>query len=207
MWFGLDEFVMVVLEVEVLCQVCVVFEICLYDIVCFVVEFIQGEGGDCYFCLEFFVVMCELCDEFDVLLIFDEVQIGCGLIGIVWVYQQLDVVFDIVVFGKKMQVCGVMVGWWVDEVVDNVFVVLLWFNLIWGGNFIDMVCVCCILEVIEVEGLFEWVVQYGKYLCVWFDEFVVDFLVVVFDLCGCGLMCVFSLLIIVDCDELICQLW
>lgn len=50
--------------------------------------------------------MRELCDEFDALLIFDEVQTGCGLTGTAWAYQQLDVAPDIVAFGKKTQVCG-----------------------------------------------------------------------------------------------------
>ena len=60
--------------------------------------------------------MRELCDEFDALLILDEVQTGCGLTGTAWAYQQLGVAPDVVAFGKKTQVCGVMAGGRVDEV-------------------------------------------------------------------------------------------
>lgn len=96
--------------------------------------------------------MRELCDEFDALLIFDEVQTGCGLTGTAWAYQQLDVAPDIVAFGKKTQVCGVMAGRRVDEVADNVFAVPSRLNSTWGGNLTDMVRARRILEVIEAEA-------------------------------------------------------
>ena len=80
-----------------------------------------------------------LCDEFDALLIFDEVQTGCGMTGTAWAYQQLGVTPDVVAFGKKTQVCGVMAGGRVDEVADNVFAVSSRINSTWGGNLIDMV--------------------------------------------------------------------
>ena len=60
--------------------------------------------------------MRQLCDEFDALLILDEVQTGCGITGTAWAYQQLGVAPDVVAFGKKTQVCGVMAGRRVDEV-------------------------------------------------------------------------------------------
>ena len=83
--------------------------------------------------------MRELCDEFDALLIFDEVQTGCGMTGTAWAYQQLGVAPDVVAFGKKTQVCGVMAGRRVDEVADNVFAVSSRINSTWGGNLVDMV--------------------------------------------------------------------
>lgn len=52
---------------------------------------------------------------------YDEVQSGCGLTGKMWAYQNYDVKPDIVSFGKKMQVCGIMVGDKVDQVENNVF--------------------------------------------------------------------------------------
>lgn len=120
---GLDEPAMAALEAEALRQARAAFETRPHDIACFVAEPIQGEGGDRHFRPEFFAAMRELCDEFDALLIFDEVQTGCGLTGTAWAYQQLDVAPDIVAFGKKTQVCGVMAGRRVDEVADNVFAV------------------------------------------------------------------------------------
>jgi L-lysine 6-transaminase len=87
-----------------------------HDIACFLMEPIQGEGGDHHFRPEFLQAMQALCREFDALLVLDEVQSGAGLTGTAWAYQQLGVQPDVVAFGKKTQVCGVMAGGRVDEV-------------------------------------------------------------------------------------------
>ena len=75
--------------------------------------------------------------------------------GTAWAYQQLGVAPDVVAFGKKTQVCGVMAGRRVDEIADNVFAVASRINSTWGGNLTDMVRARRILEVIEADGLFE----------------------------------------------------
>ena len=126
-------------EAESLRQARAAFEANPHDIACFIAEPIQGEGGDRHFRPQFFAAMRELCDEFDALLIFDEVQTGCGMTGTAWAYQQLGVAPDVVAFGKKTQVCGVMAGGRVDEVADNVFAVSSRINSTWGGNLVDMV--------------------------------------------------------------------
>ncbi|MGV0802772.1 aminotransferase class III-fold pyridoxal phosphate-dependent enzyme, partial [Mycolicibacterium elephantis] len=102
---------------------------------------------------QFFAAMRRLCDEFDALLIFDEVQTGCGFTGTAWAYQQLGVTPDVVAFGKKTQVCGIMAGRRVDEVADNVFAVSSRLNSTWGGNLVDMVRARRVLEVMEADGL------------------------------------------------------
>ena len=141
------------LEAESLCQARAAFEAHPHDIACFIAEPIQGEGGDRHFRPEFFAAMRALCDEFDALLIFDEVQTGCGLTGTPWAYQQFGVAPDVVAFGKKTQVCGLMAGRRVDEVSDNVFTVSSRINSTWGGNLVDMVRSRRILEIIESDGL------------------------------------------------------
>ena len=128
------------------------FEANPHDIACFITEPIQGEGGDNHF-RPSSCGMQALCREFDALFILDEVQTGVGMTGTAWAYQQLGVPPDVVAFGKKAQVCGVMAGGRVDEVADNVFVVWSRINSTWGGNLTDMVRVRRILEVIERDGL------------------------------------------------------
>ncbi|QBJ95386.1 L-lysine 6-transaminase [Rhodococcus sp. ABRD24] len=125
------------------------------DIACFIAEPIQGEGGDHHFDPEFFRKMQALCHQHDALLILDEVQTGCGLTGTAWAYQQLGVAPDVVAFGKKTQVCGIMAGGRVDEVHDNVFEVSSRINSTWGGNLTDMVRARRILEVIEEDRLID----------------------------------------------------
>ena len=87
-----------------------------HDIACFIAEPIQGEGGDNHFRPSFLRAMQALCREFDALFVLDEVQTGVGLTGTAWAYQQLGLEPDVVAFGKKTQVCGVMAGGRVDEV-------------------------------------------------------------------------------------------
>jgi len=198
---------MYALEAESLRQARAAFEAHPHDIACFLAEPIQGEGGDRHFRPEFFAAMRELCDEYDALLIFDEVQTGCGLTGTPWAYQQLGVEPDAVAFGKKTQVCGLMAGRRVDEIADNVFAVASRLNSTWGGNLADMVRARRILEVIEADGLFERAAEQGRYLRARLDELADDFPAVVLDPRGRGLMCAFSLPTTADRDELIRQLW
>jgi L-lysine 6-transaminase len=135
-----------------------------HDIACFIAEPIQGEGGDNHVRAEFLRAMQALCHEHDALFVLDEVQTGCGMTGTPWAYQQLGVQPDVVAFGKKVQVCGIMAGGRVDEVPDNVFAVSSRINSTWGGNLTDMVRSRRQLEVIEDEGLIERAGLLGKRL-------------------------------------------
>ena len=183
------------------------FEAHPHDVACFIAEPIQGEGGDRHFRPQFFAAMRALCDEFDALLIFDEVQTGCGLTGTPWAYQQLGVAPDVVAFGKKTQVCGLMAGRRVDEVADNVFAVSSRINSTWGGNLVDMVRSRRILEVIESDGLMVRAAKAGRYLLDRLEELAVEFPGLVLDVRGRGLMCAFSLPSTAQRDELIRRLW
>ena len=91
-------------------------------------------------------------------------QTGCGLTGTAWAYQQLGVAPDIVAFGKKTQVCGIMAGGRVDDVADNAFKVSSRINSTWGGNLADMVRARRILEVIERDSLIPRVARLGDHL-------------------------------------------
>jgi L-lysine 6-transaminase len=195
------------LEAESLRQARGAFEAHPHDIACFIAEPIQGEGGDRHFRPRFFAEMRELCDEFDALLIFDEVQTGCGLTGTAWAYQQLGVTPDVVAFGKKTQVCGVMAGRRVDEVADNVFAVSSRISSTWGGNLTDMVRSRRVLEVIEADGLFAQAAANGRYLLSRLDDLAGELPGQVLGVRGRGLMCAFSLPTRARRDELIRELW
>ncbi|MDO3638447.1 L-lysine 6-transaminase [Mycolicibacterium arseniciresistens] len=204
---GVDADAMAALEAESLRQARAAFEAHPHDIACFLAEPIQGEGGDRHFRPEFFAAMRELCDEHDALLIFDEVQTGCAMTGTAWAYQQLGVAPDVVAFGKKTQVCGVMAGRRVDEVADNVFRVGSRINSTWGGNLTDMVRARRILEVIESDDLMARAGKAGRYLRDELDRLASDFPGLVGDVRGRGLMCAFSLPSAAQRDALIARLW
>ncbi|MEV6273690.1 L-lysine 6-transaminase [Nocardia sp. NPDC051832] len=141
-----------------------------HDIACFIAEPIQGEGGDRHMRPEFLRAIQELCHANDALFILDEVQTGVGMTGSTWAYQQLGLEPDVVAFGKKTQVCGVMAGGRVDEVADNVFAVSSRLNSTWGGNLTDMVRVRRILEVLEQDRLIERSRELGAHLLARLEE-------------------------------------
>ena len=91
------------------------------DICAIIIEPIQGEGGDNHFRGEWLKKLREICDENEMLLIFDEVQTGLGTTGRTWCCQHFGVMPDLMAFGKKAQACGVMAGPRLDEVKDNAF--------------------------------------------------------------------------------------
>jgi L-lysine 6-transaminase len=123
------------------------------DVAAIIIEPIQGEGGDNHFRPEFLQELRRIADERDVMLIFDEIQTGMGLTGTMWAFEQMGMAPDIVAFGKKTQVCGIMVSDRIMEAEDNVFVVSSRINSTWGGNLVDMVRCQRYLEIIAEEDL------------------------------------------------------
>lgn len=190
---GLSDEAVAALEAESVRQARAAFEAHPHDIACFIVEPIQGEGGDRHFRPQFFAAMRDLCDEFDALFIVDEVQTGCGITGTAWAYQQLGIEPDVVAFGKKTQVCGIMAGRRVDEISDNVFAISSRINSTWGGNLVDMVRSRRILEVIEADGLFARAAEVGAHLRSALEQLAEELPGLIRDVRGRGLMCAFSL--------------
>ncbi len=125
------------------------------DIAAIIIEPIQGEGGDNHFREKFLKKLREICDENEMLLIFDEVQTGLGTTGRTWCSQHFGVMPDLMAFGKKVQVCGVMAGPRLDEVPDNAFRLPSRLNSTWGGNYTDMIRSTHFLRIIEKENLVE----------------------------------------------------
>lgn len=133
------------------------------DIACIILEPIQGEGGDNHFRMEFFEQLRTICDDNEMLLIFDEVQTGIAMTGKWWAHQHY-VKPDIISFGKKTQVCGILVTDRVDEIPDNVFHTSSRINSTWGGNIVDMIRFKKYLEIIKEENLVENAATVGAYL-------------------------------------------
>jgi L-lysine 6-transaminase len=134
------------------------------DIACVLIEPIQAEGGDNHFRPEFLRALRDVAHEHRALLIFDEVQTGMGLTGRMWAHQHFDVRPDLLAFGKKTQVCGMMGGGMVDEESQNVFRVPSRINSTWGGNLVDMVRSQRYLEIMAEEQLVENAERVGEHL-------------------------------------------
>ena len=153
--FPIDEEEMVVAEAASVAEIERAFDADPMGIAAIIVEPIQGEGGDNHFRSEFLQQLRRIADKREAMLIFDEVQTGVGLTGSMWAFQQLGVTPDIVAFGKKTQVCGIMSTDRVDDINTNVFHVSSRINSTWGGNLVDMVRGARYLQIIEEEGLVE----------------------------------------------------
>ena len=163
------------------------------DIAAFIMEPIQGEGGDNHFRKEYFKNISNLMKENDTLLIMDEVQSGMGVTGKWWAHQHYDVQPDITVFGKKSQVCGIMVGSKIDEVKDNVFKVSSRINSTWGGNLVDMVRAKKFIEIMKEESLIQNAEKVGKIVVEELIALSTDFPDMVSNPRGRGLMDAFDL--------------
>lgn len=125
------------------------------DIAAIIIEPVQGEGGDRHFRGEWFMTLRRICDESDILLIYDEVQSGMGITGKNWCCEHFGALPDLLVFGKKAQTCGVMAGPRLDVVKDNCFRLPSRINSTWGSNLTDMVRSTHYLRIIEKERLVE----------------------------------------------------
>lgn len=136
------------------------------EICAIIIEPIQSEGGDNHIRKEFLEQLRKLADEHEAMLIYDEVQTGVGLTGKFWSHEHFgeNARPDIIAFGKKMQVCGILASRRVDENPDNVFTVSSRINSTWGGNLTDMVRSAKILEIIAEDNLCDQAAQTGQYL-------------------------------------------
>jgi L-lysine 6-transaminase len=163
-----------------------------HGIAAILIEPIQCEGGDKHFRPEFFRRLREYADEQEALLIFDEVQTGMGVTGKMWAYEHFGVTPDIIAFGKKTQVCGIMSTRRIDEVKDNVFQVSSRINSTWGGNLVDMVRCARYLEIMRDEDLVENAARMGAMFKQGLEKLADDFRAVT-NVRGQGLLLAFDL--------------
>ena len=164
--FPLDEAAVAEAEIQSITEIKAAIHANPDDIAALIIEPIQGEGGDNHFREDFFRALRTICDENEILFIYDEVQTGIGLTGKMWAHQHYseDCRPDIISFGKKTQICGIFVSDRVDDVENNVFHESSRLNSTFGGNIADMVRFTLYLEVIEKEGLVQIAAENGEYV-------------------------------------------
>ncbi len=164
------------------------------EVACVIIEPIQAEGGDNHFRNEFFTELRKICDENEILLILDEVQTGIGMTGKMWAFQHLDIIPDVITFGKKAQVCGILANKEkLDEVEHHVFKESSRINSTFGGNFIDMLRFQLVLEIIENENLVENSRIVGEFLLEGLKQLEQKYPDHISAARGKGLMCAFDL--------------
>jgi 4-aminobutyrate aminotransferase len=119
-----------------------------YKVAFVLTEIIQGEGGLNVASKLFIQNIRKLTNEYDVPLIFDEVQSGMGRTGMWWAYQHYGVEPDIMTIAKALQVGAIVYDKKYDLSESGVL------SSTWGGGSrIDMAIGTKIIEIILKDNL------------------------------------------------------
>ena len=134
-------------------------------------EVLQGEGGIIKADPEFLTGLRNLCDELDIILIFDEVQCGMGRLGSMYAHDIYGVKPDVIAMAKALG-CGVPVGaFLVNEKCKDVLVPGEHGNT-YGANPFCMAAVLKVFELYEKLNLVEHVKKVGPVLTKAIEELV-----------------------------------
>jgi len=125
------------------------------QIAAIVVEPIQCTAGDIHISKGYLKYLYNAAKNKDIPIIFDCVQVGFGGTGSIWYYQQLGIKPDIVVFGKKTQVSGIMTNMPIDESKLSVT---------WDGDIIDMIRCKYIIKAYKKYNILDNVKKRAKQL-------------------------------------------
>lgn len=150
------------------------------------IEPIQGEGGVRIPPEGFLASLRELCDQHELLLVFDEVQTGCGRTGEWFAHQYFQVQPDILTLAKSL--CAGIAGGAMlarPEVAESL--VPGTHAATFGGNPIAAAAGIAMIETIEAEGLLETAQGMGAYLTTGLKQLADDF-DFIREVRGCGLM-------------------
>ena len=116
-----------------------------------IIEPIQSTYGDNYLPKKDLLKLSALCAEKNIPLIFDEVQTGFGASGKIWYSDHLEIEPDIIVFGKKSQISGIMV----KNTHSTVFEVPKRLSVTFDGELMDMIRCKYIIKAIQRDNLLE----------------------------------------------------
>ncbi len=142
---------------SVLCQVT--------DKTCAIIlEPVQGEGGVLPATEDFLSKVRALCDERDILLIFDEIQCGMGRTGYLFAWQRYGIKPDIMTSAKALG-CGVPVGaFLMTERVAQNSLTSGDHGTTYGGNPLACAAVGKVLDLFEKNHIIEGVREAAPYL-------------------------------------------
>lgn len=134
-----------------------------------ILETVQGEGGIFPAKKEFIEGLRKICDEKDILLIFDEVQCGMGRTGSMFAYQQYGIKPDVVALAKALG-CGVPVGAFVAAEKCSSALVPGDHGTTYGGNPFATAAVSTVFDLYEELDVVSHVKEMGAYLGKKLDE-------------------------------------
>ena len=125
-------------------------------------EPLQGEGGVRPGDLKYFAKLRQICDENDILLVFDEVQVGVGRTGKLWGYENLGVEPDIFTSAKGLA-GGIPIGAMLCKDFCAAFEPGNHAST-FGGNPFACAAALSVLQTLEQDRLLDNVVARGEQL-------------------------------------------
>ncbi|YAI82753.1 MAG: aspartate aminotransferase family protein [cyanobacterium endosymbiont of Rhopalodia sterrenbergii] len=131
-------------------------------VVAFMLEPLQGEGGVRPGDLEYFLRLRKICDENNILLVFDEVQVGIGRSGKLWGYEYLGVEPDIFTSAKGLA-GGIPIGAMMCKRFCDVLSPGTHASTFGGNPFVTAVALT-VLKTIKKENLLQNVQARGEQL-------------------------------------------
>ena len=153
------------------------------DVCACIVECIQGVGGIRMVTADFLQGLRQLCDEYNTVLICDEIQCGYGRSGKFFAHQHLGVKPDIITVAKGICNGFPMGGVLISPKFTPVYGQL---GTTFGGNHLGCAGALAVLDVMEQEHLVENAAKVGAYLISELKKMVGSYHVV--DVRGEGLM-------------------
>ncbi len=144
---------------------------CVTDKTCAIImETVQGEGGLYPATEEFLTKVRALCDQRDILLIFDEIQCGMGRTGYMYAWQRYQIKPDIMTSAKALG-CGVPVGaFMMTERVAKQSLTSGDHGTTYGGNPLAAAAVDKVFELFDTNQILENVREVAPYLEKRLDE-------------------------------------
>ena len=129
-----------------------------------ITEVVQGEGGIYPAQKEFLEGLRALCDEKDIILIFDEIQCGMGRTGYYFAWQSYGVQTDVMTCAKALG-CGVPVGAFVlGEKAAAASLVPGDHGTTYGGNPFVCAAVSKVFDIFEQDNILAHVQELTPYL-------------------------------------------
>ncbi|HHL34741.1 MAG TPA: aminotransferase class III-fold pyridoxal phosphate-dependent enzyme, partial [Desulfobulbaceae bacterium] len=137
-------------------------------------EPVQGESGVRPLDREYLQAIRAMCDEWGLLLIFDEVQTGMGRTGSLFAYEQLGVVPDIMTAAKALG-NGLPIGAMLttDEIASSLGVGT--HASTFGGNPVAAAAAVAVLETMLAPGFFDGVAERSRYFIARLEELATKF--------------------------------
>ncbi len=127
-----------------------------------ILEPVQGEGGIYPASREFITGIRKICDEKDILLIFDEIQCGMGRTGTMFAHEEYGVKPDILTLAKALG-CGIPVGAFLTT-EKAAALVPGDHGTTYGGNPLAAAAVNHVLELFQTTDILAHVNQISEYL-------------------------------------------